>query len=173
MVNAQTEYCNKLQQENKYNNLLLIENNIMAGFLYGKFQEIDEDGIMIDYSIKASLKKLEVSEYRLIEVIGILLDNAVDAVAEDGNEKQISFLINETENKYQFLIRNIYHYVPYEEIETWFQLHNSIKGRNRGVGLYHVKLICNEWNMNIGCRNIMIDGKNWIEFILEIDKADQ
>ncbi len=173
LVNAQTEYCNKLQQENKYNNLLLIENNILAGFLYGKFQEIEEDGIVIDYCIKASLKKLKIPEYRLIEVIGILLDNAVDAVTEDVNEKRIVLSVMETEDKYEFSIGNTYHYVSYEEIEKWFQLHNSTKGQNRGIGLYHVKMICNEWNMNIGCRNVMVDGENWIEFILDIDKADR
>lgn len=173
LVNAQAEYCNMLQQENKYNNLVLIENNILAGFLCGKFQEIEEDGIVIDYCIKASLKELRIPEYRLIEVIGILLDNAVDAVTEDTNEKIIVFSIMETVDKYQFLIRNTYHYVSYEEIEEWFQLHTSTKGQNHGIGLYHVKMICNEWNSNVGCRNITVNGENWIEFTLEIDKADK
>lgn len=173
LVNAQTEYCNKLRQENKYNNLLLIENNILAGFLYGKFQEIEEDGIELEYYIKASLKKIEMPEYRLIEVIGILLDNAVDAVTEGGNEKRIVLSVIETMDKYQFSIKNTYHYVPYEEIEKWFQLHSSTKGQNRGIGLYHVKMICNEWNSNLGCRNITVNEDNWIEFILEIDKADK
>lgn len=173
LVKAQAEYCNKLQQENKYNNLLLIENNILAGFLYGKIQEIEDDGIEISYCIKASLKKLTAPEYQLIEVLGILLDNSVDAVADVKNKKQIVFSVIETKSKYRFLIRNIYRYVSYEEIEKWFQLHNSTKGRSRGIGLYHVKMICNEWNMNVGCRNIMVDGENWIEFILEIDKADK
>ena len=173
LVDAQTEYCNKLQRENKYNNLLLIENNILAGFLYGKLQEIEDDGVVIDYCIKANLKNLKVPEYRLIEVVGILLDNALDAVVEYEHKKQIELFIKETKDKYQFFVRNAYRYIPYEEIERWFQLHNSTKGRNRGIGLYHVKKVCNEWNMNIGCRNVIIDGENWIEFILEIDKADR
>jgi len=173
LVNAQTEYCNKLQHENKYNNLVLIENNILAGFLYGKFQEIEDDGVDIDYYIKASLKKIKVPEYRLIEVIGILLDNALDAVTEYGHKKQIEFSVVETNDRYQFFIKNEYRYMPYDEIEKWFQLHNSTKGRNRGIGLYHVKMICNEWNMNIGCRNVTVDGENWIEFTLDIDKADR
>lgn len=46
----------------------------------------------------------------------------------------------------------------------------SSKGINRGIGLYHVKELCEEWNCNIFCENIEIEGKNWIQFDLEMCK---
>ena len=173
LVKAQEEYCSKLQQENKYNNLLLIRNNIFAGFLYGKFQDAEGDGIEIEYSIKTNLEALGIPEYYLIEIIGIILDNAVEAAGEKDCYKKIYFEVIEEEEKYRFVVRNKYIYVPYAEMETWFLLEHSLKGQGRGIGLFHAKNLCDELNCNIGCGNITINEENWIEFILEVDKADR
>ena len=173
LVKAQEEYCSKLQQENKYNNLLLIGNNIFAGFLYGKFQDAEGDGIEIEYSIKTNLEALGIPEYYLIEIIGIILDNAVEAAGEKDCYKKIYFAVIEEEEKYRFVVKNKYIYVPYAEMETWFLFEHSLKGQERGIGLFHAKNLCDKLNCSIGCGNITINEENWIEFILEVDKADR
>lgn len=173
LVKAQEEYCSKLQQENKYNNLLLIGNNIFAGFLYGKFQDAEDDGIEIEYSIKTNLEALGIPEYYLIEIIGIILDNAVETAREKDCYKKIYFAVIEEEVKYRFVVRNRNIYVPYAEMETWFLFEHSLKGPGRGIGLFHAKNLCDELKCNIGCGNIIINEENWIEFILEVDKADR
>lgn len=171
LVKAQAEYCKKLQQENKYNNLLLIGNNVLAGFLYGKFQDAEEDGVSIEYSIKSSIEMLQMPEYYLIEVLGILLDNAVEAVSGCDGEREIIFSVIEDNYKYLFSIKNRNRYVTYSEIEKWFLAGYSEKGSERGIGLFHAKEICRECNCSIGCKNLLVNEENWIEFTLEVDKA--
>uniref|UniRef100_UPI004055F268 sensor histidine kinase n=1 Tax=Agathobacter sp. TaxID=2021311 RepID=UPI004055F268 len=171
LVDAQKEYCNKLVQENKYNNLLLIGNNILAGFLYEKFQQMEGDQICFTYKVSAKFENLFMPMYHLIEVIGILIDNAVEAV-KMMEERKIYIEASEDETACYFTIRNIYKYVPYSEIGQWFQMGNSSKGRGRGIGLFHVKSLCEEWKCDIICENISIEGKNWIQFTIVMNKTD-
>ena len=57
----------------------------------------------------------------------------------------------------------------YDEILEWFQLEKSEKGRGRGLGLYHLKCLCNDWNCDIQCGNTEIDKNNW-NSCLELNK---
>lgn len=171
LVQAQEEYCRKLLHENKYNNLLLLGNNILVGFLYEKFREAEADGIELNYKVAAMPDKLQVSTYYIIEMLGILFDNAVEAL-KNSTEKRIIFEALELDDGYEFSIKNPSRYVSYEEISEWFELGKSEKGSGRGLGLYHLKCLCDEWKCDVGCRNMEINQGNWIVFTLKIGKAD-
>jgi hypothetical protein len=174
LVQAQNEYCGKLIQESRYYNLLGIGDNVLAGFLYGKFQEIEAEGIAIEYQVKGSLKRSSVSSHHLVEMVGILLDNAAQAV-NFGEEKSavISFSFLEEKQNYEIIVRNRFPYVSYDEITGWFQIGKSTKGEGRGIGLYHMKCLCEKLNCGILCRSIEIEKETWIEFTLKIEKADR
>ena len=169
LVRAQEEYCIKLHNENKYNNLLLIENNILAGFLYEKFQEIEENQISIEYKINGNLKNVVLPTYYLIEMVGILVNNAIEA-SENTEDKKIYVEICGDEMEAYFTIRNKNRYVSYSEIERWFQSGISSKKGERGVGLFHLKKLCEEWKVNILFKNVIVEDKNWIQFTIVIDK---
>lgn len=171
LVQAQEEYCQKILDENKYNNLPLLGNNILVGYLYGKFQEAETDGITITYQIRAKISEMSIPIYYVIEMLGILLDNAMEAL-KLSTEREIFFEASESKIEYIFSIRNPYHYVAYDEITEWFQLGRSEKGSGRGLGLYHLKCLCEEWHCDIECRNIEIEQTNWIVFSIKIKKAD-
>ena len=115
------------------------------------------------------MKNYEVPTYHLVEMVGILFDNAIEATKYK-NEKIIVLSFTEEEDVYKVNFRNKCEYVPYSEIEQWFQLEKSSKGTGRGLGLFHVKQLCEEWNCSIICRNLVIDAENWIEFSLEFGK---
>lgn len=170
LVRAQEEYCRKLQNENKYNNLLFIENNLLAGFLYEKFQAIEAEGISIEYKVAGNLKSISMPAYYLIEIIGILINNAIEACAS-AEDKEIYIEIYEGEEAGYFIIRNQYRYVSYSEIEQWFQMSYSNKGIGRGIGLFHAKMLCEEWNANVLCENVIIKDKNWVQFTIVLDKC--
>lgn len=172
LVEVQEEYCNSLIEENRYNNLLQIGDKVLVGFLYDKFREMEGDNIEVEYEIYSSVDECTITSYYLIEILGILLDNALEA-AKCTARKIVIFHIRENDNKYLFTVRNVSEYVPYEEIERWFQKGVSSKGRNRGLGLYYVKRLCRDLNSNIQCRNIEYEQENWIEFSLEVGKADR
>lgn len=168
-LQAEEDYCRQLLKENKYNDLLRIKNDVLAGYLCGKFQEMEDAGIEIDYRIASEVSQCQTPVYHVIEMLGILFDNAMEAVM-DWTEKKIFFAVCEAEDKYEFSIRNPFSYVPYEEMEEWFRFEKSKKGSGRGLGLYHLKCLCREWNCDIGCRNMEINGKNWIGFSLSLGK---
>lgn len=170
LVQAQEEYCKKILDENKYNSLLLLGDKILAGYLYGKFQEAEDDGIEIDYKVAAKIEKTQVPTYYLIEMLGILFDNAVEAL-KNTHKKVISFEACESQNEYEFSIKNPFPYVSYDEITEWFKLDKSEKGSGRGIGLYHLKCLCEEWHCDLECRNVEIEQDNWIAFILKVKKS--
>lgn len=171
LVQAQEEYCAKLMDENKYNSLLLLGDNVLAGYLYGKFQEAEADGIKINYKVSVKIGKCRVPAYHIIEMLGILLDNAMEAL-KASEEKVISFEVCDVGECYEFSVKNPFRYVSYDEISEWFQMEKSEKGSGRGLGLYHLKCLCEEWKCDIGCRNEETEQKNWIVFTLQIRKAD-
>lgn len=171
LVEAQDEYCNTLLNTNKYNNLLQLGNKVLIGFLYEKFREIEDDGVEVKYEISTSIESCKIPIYYLIEILGILLDNALEAV-KGTKRNMITMTISETGNKYLFSVRNVSRHVTYEEIENWFHKGVSSKGNNRGLGLYHVKHLCQELGCNIYCKNVEYEQDNWIEMMLEVTKAD-
>lgn len=170
LVHAQEEYCNKIRRENKYNNLLLVENKIMAGYLYEKFQEIEADGICLEYSIRANWENISLPVYNLIEIIGILIDNAVEALKAIEDRMVVIDICENTEFCY-FIIRNRCEYVPYSQIIKWFELDYSSKGEGRGIGLFYLKSLCEKWNCDILCENNEIEKNNWIQFTVSIPKS--
>ena len=170
LVQAQSEYCNRLLQDNKYNNLLLIKNNILAGFFYEKFKEVEDDANGFEYKIHGTFANVQIPTYHIIEIMGILIDNAVEAIKDD-DDKLISIEAYEDDLICCFVIRNTHKYITYTTMEQWFQKGVSTKGINRGIGLYYVKTLCEEWQCNIRCENVNVDDKNWIQFTFEINKA--
>lgn len=173
LVEVQDEYCQLLLRENKYNDLLQINNKVMVGFLYKTFSDMEDEGIDIQYKISSSLEKCSVPTYHLIEMWGILLNNAAES-QKHYIEKKVWISVFEKSNRYVFEIRNRASYVALDDMTSWFQKGQSSKGKSRGLGLYHLKCLCEECNCEIGCSNLYIDKENWIVFSLEMnrDNAD-
>lgn len=169
LVKVQDEYCQQLISENKYNDLLRISNKVIVGFLYKKFIEMEDDGIEINYKVASKLEKCPVPAYYLIEMLGILLDNAAEA-QKNYNDKQVRLSVFENTNRYVFEVGNRTPYIEFDEISSWFKEGCSSKGNNRGLGLYHIKCLCEELDCQIGCRNILLSEENWLIFVLEINK---
>lgn len=170
LVKKQSEYCEQLLKDNKYNSLLGLYNSVLPGFLYDKLRYIEEKGIAVECKIMVKDYESYIPDYYVIEMLGILLDNATEALSENDENKQIYFSVIQDETSHNFTIRNPYRYVPYDEIESWFDYEKSSKGQDRGIGLYHLKSICKEWNCYIGCSNVEYSGRNWIEFKIVIGR---
>ena len=160
------EYFEIIKSENKYNNLLLISDNIISGFLYGKFVEIEDKGIEFEYKITATLEAQKIKHYYLIEILGILFDNAVEAVIENQDNRKIFFEFSKIQENYKFTVKNPYHEVLFEEKIKWFEMGVTTKKDGQGIGLYRVKEICKNKGYEIVCENENINGINWI--VMEI-----
>lgn len=173
LVKAQAQYSRGLLQENKYNDLLTLGDTVLVGFLYEKFREIEETGTVVEFKIKGSMQGNCIPVHYVVEMMGILLDNASQAVQGTDFRKAIQFDFTEGKEEVCFKISNPFQRVSYDEIEEWFQIGRSTKGKGRGLGLYRIRNLCKEKGCTISCRNNEIEGINRIEFILAIKKADK
>lgn len=172
LVEKQQEYCSEIYEANRYNNILLIQNNFIAGFLYDKILEIEKNNIPYEYKIETKVEECNIPYFYLIEILGILIDNAIDATKENVEENEVFIGIQKEATRYKFIIRNTYREVNYDEIIRWFEMGKTTKNNGQGIGLYRVKKICNKWNCNIKCINKKYDNRNWIVFELAVDKKE-
>lgn len=171
LVKQQEIYMDAIQGENKYSKLLKIGNPIMIGFLYGKFLQVEQQGITVVYDIKIEDLASKMPIHKMVEMIGNLLDNAMDAVKDNDVEKMMYLDFMETSEKIQFKIWNESDYIPQEKILKMFRAGESSKGEHRGLGLANVKQICEEYKCDLQVNNRKEDtGKNYIEFNICVNK---
>ena len=74
--------------------------------------------------------------YHVIEILGILFDNAIEAQIEMVEAKRLRFQFEEKEMVYVFSVLNPYPYVKYTEIESLVLQNNSKKGKKNVVLVY-------------------------------------
>ncbi len=170
LVNAQKHYCELVMKENRFSKLLSGGNPIIVGFLYGKFVEIEKLGIDVGYKVADIKDELEVPEYKVVEILGDLINNAVEALSadEERNKLYVSVIGGDS---LTIEVRNESPHISYAEFDDFFTKGYSKKGENRGLGLYNVKQICEEYHMEISCDNIEIDGSNWLYFGIAKEKG--
>ncbi len=171
LVKQQETYIDAIQEENRYSKLLKIGNPIIIGFLYGKFLQAEEQKITVIYDIKIGDLECKVPIHKMVEIIGNLFDNAMDAVKENDVEKTIYLNFMETTEKIELKIKNESAYIPQENIIKMFKTGESSKGEHRGLGLANVKQICEEYKCSLQANNKKDDtGKNYIEFDICVKK---
>lgn len=169
LVKHQRQYCQEVVGDNKYVKLLSLGNSMIIGFLYGKFLEADSLGIDVKYDIHVSELKTDVPVHKLVGILGNLINNALDAV-KDHKDKYINVEVIENESEINFSVGNVCEYMTVEQISKLFKKGFSSKGDNRGLGLYSIKKLSNEFGFEILCRNELIENRNWIIFNIKIRK---
>lgn len=171
LVEAQSEYIHVLSSENRYNKLPRQGNSVYIGFLYGKLASLEQQGIVVDYSINIGALKSDMPVYKLIEITNDLLTNAGEAlILPVSVPEPICLWIEETERIITLEVRNIGAPLNMERIGEYFKKGYSRKGTGRGLGLYNVKKIAEQYGAEIACRNIMIHQRNWISFMIKLQK---
>lgn len=165
LVEAQEKYSNAVRKENPFYNLLKCGNSVIIGFLYGRFAEFDKAGIEISYQVSIQELEIGIPIHKIVEILGDLMNNAVEALLADRERKRLHVSVIENDRFY-IEVRNESVYIPYKEIGNFFVKDYSQKGENRGLGLYNVKQICEEYGLDISCNNVDIDGSNWLTFVI-------
>lgn len=172
LVEAQKNYCQIVTSENRFNKLLVSGNPVIIGFLYGKLIEIDRSGIDISYRVDIKELQVGVPVYKLVEILGNLISNAVEVLTASKVYNKLYILITEKDEDFTIEVRNENDYISYKEIELFFVKGYSKKGENRGMGLFHVKNICDEYGLFLSCQNKEIDEQNWITFTISSKKRN-
>ncbi|MBU3092386.1 GHKL domain-containing protein [Clostridium sp. CF011] len=115
------------------------------GLLAAKMSQIVKDGINISLEILNDIEVLYVDTFDLCRIIGILLDNAREAVKKC-DEKIIAISIVQ-DGPLNITILNSYN--DKVNINNIYQKGYSSKGENRGIGLSNVRNIINEKYPNV------------------------
>lgn len=130
----------------KVNNLYilnpkLINNPGVYSLLTTKYQEADEKEIKINMSLLLDLSKLNMKIYEFTRVLGILLDNSIDASSEC-EEKIINIIFRDDSKNHRQLI-TIENTYKNKDVDTEKIFYKGFSGKENhtGLGLWEVKKI--------------------------------
>ncbi len=167
IIKKQNEYYDKILKDNSFNKILKLHTEpILAGFLYSKFLNAKELGINVMHEIHPIKFQdfVEVSE--MVEIIGILLDNAIEAMKEIQDiEKVIIVKILQIEKGTALIeIANKSRRYLNNEIEKFCTAGYSTKGADRGYGLPRIKEITKRSKADFYIENVTYNGDSYLSF---------
>lgn len=174
LIAKQEEYCGYVIQQNEKTKLVLSSGNpLIAGFLYSKIRQAESCHISMDYKMGIQKTVTIIPEYELVEMSGILLDNAIEALSgmEDENfVKKIFFLMQETEIGIKIISSNTSPYYEEDLTAYFFEPGYSSKGANRGLGLSKLKRLVQNRKGTIMVYNELRNDLNYLTFEIELPK---
>ena len=139
----------------KVNNLYvlnpkLINNPGVYSLLTTKYNEAEQKGIKVNMSLLLDLSKLNMKIYGFTRVLGILLDNAIDASSEC-EEKIINIIFrDDAKNHRQLIIVENTYKDKNVDTEKIFNKGFTGKENHTGLGLWEVRKILNKSkNLNL------------------------
>lgn len=168
LVERQKKYCDFVLDTSKETQILLAADNpIIGGFLYLKGQEIKSHSITIEYRVETIPYPLIISEYELVEMWGILVDNAIEALMDSDFENRKIIIGYRREERWDvFYVSNISISYAKEEIAKFFERNYSSKGVGRGIGLDKIRKKLKELDGGIRVDNKSEDGEQYLEFCI-------
>lgn len=171
LVEAQEKYCSDIEEENHYNKLLSKGNPVILGFLYSKFREAEKREVTVSYRIAIKDLECNVPVYKIIELLGNLLNNSMDALSADEELNQMNMVMTEYDDRIRIEISNQCKDIDYDNLQNFFKRGYSEKGQNRGYGLYNVKKICDDYKIELECMLDKIENQDWLFFGMTIGKT--
>lgn len=146
------KYYNKLSLDfNHVNNLSslnpkVINNHSIYVLLANKYHKADEKGIKIDLKVLFDLNTLQINMYEFTRMLGILLDNAIEAASEC-DEKLITVIFQkDSHNPIQYIIISNTYANKNINTEKIFEKNFSTKKGNTGLGLWEIKQLLKKNN---------------------------
>lgn len=125
----------------------VINNPAIYSILASKYHKANELGIQINLEVFLDLSKLNTHIYEITRILGILLDNAIEATLEC-EEKiiKIELRSDTSHHKNLIIIKNTYLNKDIN-IDKIFEKSYSTKPNNSGIGLWEVRQILKK-NLN-------------------------
>ena len=174
LIERQQEYSSCIRRENRYNKLIVkgAGSPILTGFLFTKSMEAEKRGCTVSYDVSYGTLACELPTYQMIDIAGVLLDNAIEALEQQEGEKLLHFRIKEYEDQIECGVYNVSPYVPVESIHEMVKKEVSMKGAGRGIGLPKVIEMLNEIDVDLYIVNKKMYEKNYLAFEFQIKKHD-
>ncbi len=148
-------YSDLMTDCQKINNLAilnpeLINNPAVYSLLTSKYHKAEEVGIKMNFEVFLDLETLNIKTYDLTRILGILLDNSIEASSKC-DEKEINITIRKDNkaNRQLFVIENTYSNkdVNTDRIfEKGYTSKTKDDGKSHGLGLWEVRQILKKNN---------------------------
>lgn len=169
LVEKQKDYIdNVLRNVEKVPILTLIENPLLSGFLIQKIHEAENKGIEVEQKCTFTAKELKVPEYKIVEMMGILFDNAIEETVRSDCDKKIKISLFDENDVLYFSISNISS-AKIQDASKLFAGGYSTKGENRGIGLLKLKKMLEQEKGEIHIEQEEIcENHFWITFRIQI-----
>lgn len=170
LVEEQKKYLRKLTDYEMPAEVMILQNPILIAHVYEKITEAQEAGLRIRMKLTCSLEDCEVDDIHMVEILGTLFDNAIQDMEKTG---QTQFLVFEVEREDGIVIRiaNPHEEMKNQEIRQMFERGYSTKGKDRGIGLHHVKKLVQKHKIELLVENRIIEERNYICFSVMIGRS--
>ena len=170
LVLRQSEYIQEVRADstNRYLSLLRISDKVLADFLYSKIISSPEN-VETDVEVRNWKVISRVSEHSLIEMVGVLVDNAYEATAKEGGKVRV--FLDSKDDCLIFDVFNEYPKLSLEEIGHFFDRGYTTKQSEigkHGIGLAKVKKLTQHFGGELTVGQEEIDGTNYIHFTLHV-----
>lgn len=146
------KYYSQLQEDcSRVNNLYILNPDIINNpgiynLLTTKYSEAEEKGIKVNLTFLLDLNELHIKIYEFARILGILLDNAIDAASEcDEKILNIVFRNESKNNRNIILIENTYKDKDVD-LNQIFNKGISGKENHTGLGLWEIRQILKKNN---------------------------
>lgn len=129
-----------------------IKDPTIAALIIGKISRAKEMGIKLNLNPNSYFNMNDnlISRNSLVTIIGNLIENSIDSINEKDNDfKNISLLIYNDENSLLITIDDTGNGISSENLKRIYDKGFSTKGKNRGVGMYIIKSILDNYGGEI------------------------
>lgn len=168
LVEKQKEQTEELGKYIMPNTVIVLRNPIVIAHVYQKICEAADHGIRLHTKFTCELESVSVPDIYLVEIIGTLFDNAMENIMEENPEAQMYLEITGRADFVVIEVGNEHPFIPQSEWKKFFQRGYSSKGRDRGLGLFHLKKLMAKYNGNIVAQNKVIEQKPYFTIAVEI-----
>lgn len=147
------KYCDNIMEKNKWNYLIKLNNKMLAGFLYSKVIQAAREQIKIEIILETYFIDTKMEDFELIEMAGILINNAFEAVGTE-TKQEVVVRISKEKDMNVFEVRNSHPYLNDEIIQKMFKKGFSTKANSsRGYGLFNINCLARKYDGNIEIYN--------------------
>lgn len=170
LSDAIANYSTFLEEEFNESELLKINLPVVAGFVFSKIKEAEQKGRLISVKIKNRSLITPVPEYDLIRILGILIDNAIEAT-EPGHT--FSLILDSRNDHVRIQTKNEGGEISSELRKKMFvrgySTKTSVEVRtSRGQCLPNLKKLVDYYNGKIYLDNETFHEHTWICFTVEL-----
>lgn len=128
-------YITELRSDDVLPSITKLNNQVLIALIYSKYKEALDNGIDITLRIGIQDHESSYTDYELVEIYGILLDNAIEATKEL-DEKKIELMLVRDTGKNKIILKNSTADLSMDDVDKFFKKGYSSKGKeNRGIGL--------------------------------------